>query len=53
MPPQASQDLAALSSLAELHVLPGLGHVPIVTAPARVAALIDNFGARVSLLAPP
>jgi pimeloyl-ACP methyl ester carboxylesterase len=48
---QASRDLAAMSRQAELHVLPGLGHVPIVTDPARVAGLIDNFGARLSLLA--
>lgn len=34
---------------AELHVLPGLGHVPIVTAPAEVAALINEFGTRLSL----
>jgi hypothetical protein len=29
---------------AQLDVLRGLGHVPIVTAPAEVAALIAGFG---------
>lgn len=46
VPPQSSRDLAALLPQADLRVMPGLGHVPIVTEPARVAALIDHFGAR-------
>ena len=50
-PLQGSRDLAERLACAELHVLPGLGHVPIVTAPAQVAALIDEFGERVALAA--
>lgn len=38
--PASSKTLAASLPDAELHLLPGLGHVPIVTAPARVAGLI-------------
>lgn len=38
--PASSKTLAATLPNAELHLLPGLGHVPIVTAPARVAGLI-------------
>ncbi|MDP3085842.1 MAG: alpha/beta hydrolase [Rubrivivax sp.] len=45
-PLQGSRELAERLARAELHVLPGLGHVPIVTAPAQVAALIDEFGKR-------
>ncbi len=44
--PQSSRDLAALLPHADLRVMPGLGHAPIVTEPARVAALIDHFGKR-------
>ena len=44
--PQSSRDLAALLPHADLQVMPGLGHVPIVTEPARVAALIDHFGTK-------
>lgn len=44
--PQSSRDLAALLPQADLRVMPGLGHVPIVTEPAQVAALIDHFGTR-------
>lgn len=49
VPPQSSRLLAELLPHAELQVLPGLGHVPIVTAPTMVAALIDAFATRVSL----
>lgn len=51
VPLQGSRDLAERLACAELRVLPGLGHVPIVTSPAQVAALIDEFGTRVSLAA--
>ncbi len=51
VPLQASRELAQRLARAELQVLPGLGHVPIVTAPAQVAALIHEFGKRVSLAA--
>ena len=46
VPPQSSRALAECLQRAGLHVLPGLGHVPIVTAPAQVAALINEFGTR-------
>lgn len=46
VPVQSSSELAALLPQAELQVMPGLGHVPIVTEPARVAALIEHFGTR-------
>ena len=46
VPAQSSRELAALLPQAELQVMPSLGHVPIVTEPARVAALIDHFGTR-------
>ena len=46
VPAQSSRELAALLPQAELHLMPGLGHVPIVTEPARVAAMIDHFGTR-------
>lgn len=42
-PPADSRRLAAILPDAELHLLAGLGHVPIVTAPQRVAALIDGW----------
>jgi len=42
-PPADSRRLAASLPDAELHILDGLGHVPIVTAPQRVAALIDDW----------
>lgn len=48
-PPQSSHALAQGQPRAKLHVLPGMGHVPIVTAPAQVAALINEFGMRISL----
>ncbi len=41
-PVAASRKLAAGLPDAQLHVLPGLGHVPIVTAPAQVARLIRH-----------
>jgi pimeloyl-ACP methyl ester carboxylesterase len=46
MPVQSSRDLAARLPRVELQVMPGLGHVPLMTEPARVAALIDRFGAQ-------
>lgn len=51
MPPQSARMLSERLSRAELHVLAGLGHVPIVTAPAQVAALINEFGTRLSVVA--
>lgn len=41
-PPDEARRLAAALPDAELHVLPGLGHVPLFTAPAEVARLIDG-----------
>ena len=49
VPPQSARMLADRLPRAELHVLAGLGHVPIATAPAQVAALINEFGTRLSL----
>ena len=49
VPPQCSHQLAARIHGAEIHVLAGLGHVPIVTEPAQVAALIDAFGKRLPM----
>ncbi len=49
VPVQSARTLAKTLLCAELHVLAGLGHVPIITAPAQVAALIDDFGTRLSL----
>ncbi len=43
VPVAQSRQLAARLARAELQELPGLGHVPIVTAPADVAARIDAF----------
>lgn len=43
VPLQSARELAARLPRAELQVLTGLGHVPLVTAPAQVAALIDRF----------
>lgn len=40
-PPAQARQLASALPSAELHLLPGLGHVPIATAPAEVARLID------------
>ena len=40
-PPAEAKALAASLADAELHLLEGLGHVPIFTAPATVARLID------------
>ena len=50
-PLQGARELSARLGDAKLHVLPGLGHVPIATAPARVAALIDAFGLRAAATA--
>ncbi len=47
-PLQGSRELSEQLGRPELHVLPGLGHVPIVTVPAEVATLIDDFGMRIS-----
>ena len=41
-PPQHSQELAKRLPDCELHLMPGLGHVPILTAPAAVARLIER-----------
>jgi pimeloyl-ACP methyl ester carboxylesterase len=41
-PPDDSRLLATRLSDVELHILPGLGHVPIITAPAAVAQLIEQ-----------
>ena len=49
MPPQSARLLADRLAGAELQLLPGLGHVPIVTAAPAVATLIDGFGQRVAL----
>lgn len=49
VPVQSARTLAQNLKNGELLVLPGLGHVPIVTAPAQVAALIDAFGTRQTL----
>jgi pimeloyl-ACP methyl ester carboxylesterase len=50
-PLEGSRALSGQLGCAELQVLAGLGHVPIVTAPAPVAALIDSFGTHVSIYA--
>ncbi len=50
VPVQSSKDLARHVRRLELHVLAGLGHVPIVTAPADVARLIHEFGTRLSVI---
>lgn len=47
VPLQSSRSLATRLPNAELHELPGLGHVPICTAAAQVAALIDGLGKRI------
>lgn len=45
LPPEDSRVLAKRLSNVELHLMPGLGHVPILTAPAAVAQLIEHrFG---------
>lgn len=41
-PSQHSQELATRLADCELHLLPDLGHVPILTAPAAVARLIER-----------
>jgi pimeloyl-ACP methyl ester carboxylesterase len=40
VPPASSRSLAASLPDAQLHLLPRVGHVPVFTAPARVAGLI-------------
>lgn len=42
VPADESRALAASLPDATLHLLEGLGHVPLVTAPQRIAALIDE-----------
>jgi pimeloyl-ACP methyl ester carboxylesterase len=49
VPAASTRQLAARLGRAEVHVLPGLGHVPIVTAPRDVARRIDGFGRRLSV----
>ena len=46
VPLASSRQLAAQLPHCALHELPGLGHVPIVTAPREMATLIDAFGKR-------
>ncbi|MBI5257877.1 MAG: alpha/beta hydrolase [Burkholderiales bacterium] len=41
-PPATAQALARALPRAELHLMPGLGHVPMLSAPAEVARLIDK-----------
>jgi pimeloyl-ACP methyl ester carboxylesterase len=49
VPAQSARLLAERLPGAELHVLNGLGHVPIVTAATSVATLIDGFGQHAAL----
>jgi pimeloyl-ACP methyl ester carboxylesterase len=49
VPLDSARQLATQLAQCELHELPGLGHVPIVTAPRDMAALIDTFGQRLAL----
>jgi sigma-B regulation protein RsbQ len=46
----ASRQLAVRLAQCELHELPGLGHVPIITAPGDTALRIDTFGQRLTLV---
>lgn len=50
VPVAASRQLAARLAQCELQELPGLGHIPIVTEPAAMAARIDAFGQRLAVL---
>lgn len=50
VPVAASRQLAARLARCELQELPGLGHVPIVTRPAELAARIDAFCQPLALL---
>ena len=50
VPVAASRQLAARLAQCDLHELPGLGHVPIVTAPGDMASRIDSFGQRLPLV---
>lgn len=52
VPVAASRQLASRLAHAQLQELPGLGHVPIVTQPADLAARIDAFGQALALLPP-
>jgi pimeloyl-ACP methyl ester carboxylesterase len=51
VPLAASRQLAARLAQCELQELPGLGHVPIVTAPLDMARRIDTFGQHLALSA--
>ena len=44
VPLDSARQLSTQLAQCELHELPGLGHVPIVTAPADMAARINIFG---------
>jgi pimeloyl-ACP methyl ester carboxylesterase len=50
VPLASSRQLAAHLTQCELHELPGLGHVPMVTAPGDTALRIDTFGQRLTLV---
>lgn len=50
VPLEASRQLAARLAQCDLQELPGLGHVPIVTAPDEMASRIDAFGQRLAIL---
>lgn len=50
VPVAASRQLVARLARCELQELPGLGHVPIVTRPADLAARIDAFSQPLALL---
>ena len=43
-PVASAERLAKLLPNAQLHIIEGAGHVPIVTRPAQVAQAIDAFG---------
>ncbi len=49
VPVAASRQLAERLAQCELQELPGLGHVPIVTAPLDMARRIDSFGQRLAV----
>jgi pimeloyl-ACP methyl ester carboxylesterase len=42
-PPAQSRDLAANLPNARLEIIPGVGHLPPVEAPAKLAGLIESF----------
>lgn len=51
VPPHSSTELAARLDHAQVELMPGLGHIPILTEPQAVAKLIDSFGVRLSMRA--